>query len=125
VAESVSMIHHLAVQLTAATKRKRIKWKVVDDTSFQYSTRESSVVVKSRDRDGVAPYVLQLFNAEGVVVEELETAWMRPDDWGGPSEPAEWNEPLQALYHAARGDALNIDKVIGSLLDSLKEEPPF
>jgi hypothetical protein len=115
--------------LTVATSDGRISWRPVEDGEFQYSSDQSSIVIKCRDADGAEPFMLQLFDANGFVVETLETAYASSTSFGATtSVPEPWNEPLERLYETARRQALNIDQVIDSLMRSLrrkKEEPPF
>jgi hypothetical protein len=118
-------IQHLMRALKQATTAGRIKWRATDNYEFQYSTVESSIVLKARDHDGAEPYVMQLFDGKGFVVESVETLY-------GDEGARLLNEILEDLYVSARRSALNIDNVIDSLMRSLdpnkptwSDEPPF
>ncbi|MCC2318796.1 hypothetical protein [Cellulomonas chengniuliangii] len=130
-AQAEQQLTKVARALLRATESGKIKWRPGDGTVFQYSAGDSSAVIRSRDEDGVQPYVFELFDDQGVAVESLMTRWFNTPDapWEEGGEPADWNETLEDLYHAARRNALNIDRVIGSLLKSLNadegDDPPF
>jgi hypothetical protein len=103
----------LCDRLADATRAGRAKWRVEGEDTFLWDGEQGSVSVQSRDKDGVPPYQLVVFNANGVKVEELTSQLLEND------EPAEWNEPLSVLYRSARRSALNADEVIDALIAAL------
>ncbi|MDT7572578.1 MAG: hypothetical protein QOE05_2752 [Actinomycetota bacterium] len=123
--DTVRRLIELAERMTRATDSGSVKWSPNDDTgtSFSYSTREASISIRSKDGDGVHPFILEVFDSGGVMVESLASGYTEiPDDpWA--STGFVWNAALEGLYGAARRNALNIDSVIDSLLRSI--EPPF
>jgi hypothetical protein len=103
----------LCDRLADATRAGRAKWRVEGEDTFLWDGEQGSVSVQSRDKDGVPPYQLVVFNANGVKVEELTSQLLEND------EPAEWNEPLAVLYRSARRSALNADEVTDALIEAL------
>jgi hypothetical protein len=103
----------LCDRLADATRAGSAKWRVEGEDTFLWNGEQGSVSVQSRDKDGIPPYQLVVFNANGVKVEELTSQLLEND------EPAEWNEPLAVLYRSARRSALNADEVIDALIQAL------
>lgn len=111
-------LKNLCERLTLATVGGKISWQASEKTVFQYSTGVSSVAISSVDGDGYEPFLMEVFDERGVMVEQLKTAFYTGEF--GTQEVEDWNESLSNLYGAARSNALNIDTVISSLLDSLE-----
>jgi hypothetical protein len=112
----------LAVRLLPPTLNGQIRWSIGERQSYIYVTPQSAVSIRNRDNDGDHPFVLEVFNGEGEVVDALLSKFIRPDDT--TSVPPPWNAVLENLYSAARRNALDIDVVLDNLLDSLPGEPP-
>ena len=92
-------------------------WAVSDTPyTYEFSGSEAVVRVRSKDRDGVSPFVLELFNADGVLAESLESDWVA-DEY--EQQPMPWNGTLSDLFEAARRAALDIDRLTTSLLRDL------
>jgi hypothetical protein len=103
----------LCEQLAAATSPRGVRWEVVGRDTFSWSRPEGSVQITSRDHDGVPPFELTVYNAEGDKVEELASELV------GEDEPAAWNDALAGLYRAARRSALRGDEIIDALISAL------
>jgi hypothetical protein len=103
----------LCERLADATRAGTAKWRGEGEDTFLWAGEQGSVSVQSRDKDGVPPYQLAVFDASGVKVEEITSQLLEND------QPAEWNEPLAVLYRSARRSALNADEVIDALIETL------
>lgn len=104
----------LCERLAHATRTGDAKWRIDADDRFIWERpQQASISMGSRDKDGEPPYQLVLFNANGDKVEELTSQLV------GDDEPAVWNEPLAALYRAARRSALGADELIDELIAAL------
>ena len=104
----------LCERLAHATRTRDAEWRVDADDRFVWERpQQASISIGSRDKDGEPPYQLVLSNANGDKVEELTSQLV------GEDEPAVWNEPLAALYRAARRSALGADELIDELIAAL------
>jgi hypothetical protein len=125
-AQTRDRIIELVKTLTQRTIAKSIQWQVSDDDGleFQFSSPTSSVVVRSKDRDGASPFILDIINANGAIVESVYSNWgdsVGETPWGSQN----MSELLGELFVQARRNALNIDGVLDDLLGSLRDAPPF
>jgi hypothetical protein len=100
--------------LAEATNAGQLEWTAQEDTSFVYRGASGAVEIRSRDRDGEAPFELAIFNPQGGKVDVLLSAWSADE------EPAVWNGPLFDLYQAARRRALGVDELINDLLAEVR-----
>jgi hypothetical protein len=103
----------LCEQLAAATSERGVQWEVDSADTFLWRRPEGSVEITSRDHDGVTPFELTVYNADGDKVEELASELV------GEDEPAAWNDVLAWLYRGARRSALHGDEIIDALLSAL------
>jgi hypothetical protein len=103
----------LCERLGDATRAGKAKWRDEGEDTFLWDGKQGSVSVQSRDKDGEPPYQFVVFNENGVKVDQLTSQLLEND------QPAEWNEPLAALYRSARRSALNADEVIDALIQAL------
>lgn len=81
------------------------------DDTFIWSGTSASVVLSTKDQDGVSPYVVRLVDNAGRIVEEELFA----NDSNQALIPL-----VRDLYAVARANALNIDGTIEGLLDDLE-----
>jgi hypothetical protein len=103
----------LCEQLAAATTAGGVQWEVASGDTFLWRRPEGSVEITSRDHDGLPPFELTVYNADGAKVEELASGLV------GEDEPAPWNDALAGLYRAARRSALRADEIIDALISAL------
>jgi hypothetical protein len=103
----------LCEQLAAATTAGGVHWEVVSGDTFVWGRPEGSVEITSRDHDGLPPFELTVYNADGAKVDELASGLV------GEDEPAAWNDALAGLYRAARRSALRADEIIDALISAL------
>jgi hypothetical protein len=108
----------LCERLSGATLTGKVPWTAEEDTAFSCAQRSGSVAIRSRDRDGEAPYELVIYSPKGATVESLVSEWTTAE------EPASWNAPLADLYRAARRQALGVDEILDALLDELPPAGP-
>lgn len=106
----------LCQQLAAATGQGRVEWAAEEDTAFVTTFSAAALAIKSRDRDGDAPYELDISTPEGTKVETLVSEWTERE------EPADWNMALYELYRAARRQALGVDRILDALLAELRPD---
>jgi hypothetical protein len=103
----------LCDRLADATRAGEIQWRREGKDTFVWQAEEAAVSIGSRDEDGEPPYQLLVLNANGEKLEELTSELLEND------QPAEWNEPLAALYRAALRKALGADEIIEALIERL------
>lgn len=103
--------------LHRATEEGRVEWEAVtpdasaDESTYVVSLTHGTVAIWSRDRDGMAPFILQIRGDRGQVVDEI------------PSHRDAHSDGITSLYQLASGSARNANAVIDSLLDDL--DRPF
>jgi hypothetical protein len=103
----------LCERLVQATRVGHVDWRREEEDTFVWQAEQAIVSIGSRDKDGEPPYQLLVANHTGETLEELTSALLEND------QPAEWNEPLAALYRAANRSALGADEIIEALIESL------
>jgi hypothetical protein len=103
----------LCERLAQATVARHAHWASEGEDRYVWQQPEGAVAVGSRDRDGDPPYQLGIRNADGALVDELES------DLAEDDQPAPWNASLAELYRVARRSALGADNVIDALMDAL------
>lgn len=104
----------------------RINWEGgSEDASFQLSTASYSVAIRCRDADARPPYLLEVYDGQGRVVDSLISG-SRTDVYDDTVDQP-WNDLLEHLWVVARRNASNVDAVIGQILSELPavDEPPF
>ena len=104
----------LCERLAAATLEGRVEWEAEEETTFGTAFAAASLAIRSRDRDGEAPYVFDISTPAGTQVETLISEWTETE------EPAAWNTALHDLYRAARRQALGVDRILDDLLAELQ-----
>ncbi|MER7933258.1 MULTISPECIES: hypothetical protein [unclassified Streptomyces] len=103
--------------LIESTQQGRIEWESIDPTqspeegTFSVSMTHGTVMIWSRDRDGVPPFVLQIIGDRGQVVEEILSH--------REVMPRGLTEQISQLYSLACGSTIASDRVIDSLLNDL------
>jgi hypothetical protein len=100
----------LCNRLTVATGAAAASWEFDGHDRFVWRQREGAVAIASRDQDGQPPYQLSVYNGDGLLVDDLSSLLLADD------QPARWNEPLAALYRAARRSALHADDLLETLI---------
>ena len=107
----------LCERLAAATRAGAAEWRDEGNDTYLWHHAGGAVAIGARDGDGQPPYELAISNADGIRVEELESALV------GDDLPAPWNEALAGLYRAARRSALRADEIIDALIAALPAHP--
>lgn len=113
----------LMKRLLEDTRAGKISWRASGDLSiFSLVTTSGSVIVRSIDGDGQAPFLVELLNPNGVNIERIESDW---EPGTGPQGQrlrigASWNKELSALFESARSAAINLDGVITGILDEIE-----
>jgi hypothetical protein len=104
----------LCTGLAEATATGKVEWNAREDTSFLYEGSNGAVEIRSRDKDGEAPFELILYSPGMDRLDAVQSEWSMNE------EPAPWNESLMELYRAARRRALGVDRVIEDLLAEVR-----
>lgn len=103
----------LARKLTSATNSEKADWQALSNTSFLLEAPSGRVYVASQDEDGFAPFVMELRTSEGKTIETLYS--------GSFDTPTVSFDVIEALYEAARLQALKIDEIIESVIRDVDE----
>jgi hypothetical protein len=112
----------LADSLLERTRAGRVPWQPAEQgEGFEFVGSIAVVVIRSKDGDGQYPYVLDLYDQNGHLVDTLVTGY-DPAEFG--DEPRPWNETLEELYLAARRTGFRIEELAGSILEDL-ESPDY
>lgn len=102
----------LAEKLYERTRSNAIEWQTTNrEDAFMYAGSGASVMIRSQDGDGVAPWQLAIFDDRGVEAEAISTY----------EQGEERRAMLYDLYVLARRNALNINKLVDSLFKELEE----
>jgi len=106
-------------RLLQLTRDKAIKWTKNPNrrTTEPYSVNltESTVRLRSIDNDQAEPFMLEILDAEGVVVQTVKLGY-------GTPLYEEYGDKMAELYGLARHDALDIENVIDSVIRDLDAE---
>jgi hypothetical protein len=100
-------LHSLAQQLIEATRARRVTWTATGTDRFQLSLPTGAVVIESPETGYAAMHV---YDDSGNHIESLNET----------NATAPWDDTLHALWDAARNSALNIDKVLDSILEDVE-----
>lgn len=107
----------LVLELIARSSHSSVKWQTGAGDSYRATFPSGSIIIASRDNDGVEPYELELLNRDGQVVASARTI----ENYAAYSEDdEEWNNELRNLYSIGRSSALDIGKTITDILDDLR-----
>jgi hypothetical protein len=104
-------ITELTTRLLEATQQGKVEWTPVDATSFSIETARGTISLRSRDADGVGPFVFSIYNDDGIEVESYTTH----RDEAGPA----WSMKVEQLFDAARRQSLGVDDVIKGIEEEL------
>ena len=77
---------------------------------FAVNLTSTTIRIRSRDSDGAAPYVIQILDGDGVLVDTISAV--------SPLESRMFEE----IYQLARHEALDVDNVIDTVIRELGEE---
>lgn len=121
-------LRELVKRLIIATEQGSIKWEETDvaTTFISVFSDGPTVQISSADGDGRHPYVLDVANSHGTIVDSLRSS-NNSDLWD--------DDDMQELYELARRDATNVDDILDVIFNELppipqhpggySEEPPF
>jgi hypothetical protein len=98
----------LCERLVAATDEANVEWNVAEPNAFVCIRRSGSILVRSVDGSGAAPFELAIFNTDGLKVESVISG--AAADEGNSS----WNGAVASLYTTARHSALD-DELVGDI----------
>ncbi|MEZ3179932.1 hypothetical protein KYY02_14935 [Streptomyces pimonensis] len=121
------------------TTARRLDWDSIGSAraeKYATSLSSTSFVVYSKDNDGQHPFVVELRNANGDLVESIRSRPVRPRmrrvrDESETEDPAvvarrkddeSFNKKIQELYSRARRNAMNVDSFIDEVLEQLRAQ---
>lgn len=110
---SGSQLQGIIKRLLELTQQGAIHWARGSRRSvepFSINLTESTIRLRSRDDDQAAPYLVQILNDEGILIETIQ------------AETEDEIDMLSELYRLARREALRVDDVISSVLRELNDE---
>jgi hypothetical protein len=110
--KTAALVDRLVEQTTAG----KVHWSMQGEANFAANLRSGTAVVRSKDGDGLAPYVFEVLSPEGVVVSGLETM-LRQDE----TPPPYWVSQLTKLYALARELSAGANEVLDGLLGELDD----
>lgn len=104
-------------RLYKRTEKGEVAWEAtVEDGEFQAAFADYSVKIVPRFKTRYATepdYVLQIFNADGQLLDETSNVDLE-------EEREEYYEMMKELYSGARRKALRVDTALDSILDELE-----
>ena len=109
-----------ATLILKRTRAGLIQWEIPIRTRFdvfEYSTPRSTFRIGSVDGDSSAPYFIEVYDVEGIKVDEVS----RVTDSFDPDIAALY-KTVDSLYALARRNALKTDEVLDDLLRDLADE---
>ena len=114
----------LAKRLLRLTLDGKISWDETDkENEFIYSATNNSISISVKNTaDMIGRYTLTVLNWRGTMVENLRSGYVKLPNATSFLKEAEWNTVLSDLYAVARKSALQVEKVIGDLLNDLEQD---
>jgi hypothetical protein len=113
--DAVQRMVDIATELISQTSQGRVRWSTTDrDDVFQFSTTRASMTIEPGSRQQT--FVLRVLNERGVQVEALAAS-------GEPFTRDPGGRELSELYELARRQALEVDDVLDTVLDELRNPP--
>lgn len=105
----------LVNRLNFATKKNSIEWGETDrEMAYISVLADAQLLVASVDDDGASPYVLEIINDDGTVVDSIRSDRSRA-----------FSSAISELYERARRSATKADAILDKLLEALPELPGF
>jgi hypothetical protein len=110
-------------RLLYLTRDKAIHWKKSTNRRgspepFSVNLTGTTARIRSADDDELPPYVVEILDSSGIVVQTISRALFSSD----PEAYRRYGEVLSELYRLARYEALDVDNVIDRMLQELGEE---
>ena len=112
-------IHALIRRLTLGTQQGKVTWTAQNDQWFDLTTGGVTVMIRSDNPSGDEhPYSFELTNDQGATLGRASTI--------EGEYYADWEQDMEALFKAARSQALGVDRAIEGLASELDlpELPP-
>lgn len=112
-------------RLISRTEQGTLEWEIWQQGVYEYfaSSPRFRYYAKTRDDDGAAPFVLQIYRS--VSPEAPDTggaAEARPADELYSYPTTAYSEAVERLYAMARGKALGVENLKSDILDDLSDE---
>jgi len=111
----------LLAEILARTVAGHVPWEAADKfDGFVFTGSKATVIIRSKDDDGAAPFVFEIYSTDNRLLESVRTDWVPTGDLDSSVDSAPQNDTLRALYEEARRFALDLDAVYASLLEDTK-----
>lgn len=115
---------NLAERLLEWTLEGRVSWQAThDEEAFAHVAPGGSVTIRTLDANGDFPHILELFDHDGAPVDKIcshripaGVRSMSDREW----EPRPFAAVLAELWDAARAQALNIDAIVDSIIETIE-----
>ncbi|MFI1499801.1 hypothetical protein [Streptomyces platensis] len=120
------------------TVTRKLEWESVGSArtaKYATSLADASFIVYSKDNDGLHPFVVELRNENGELVETIRsrsvvqrTRRPREEVEEGPEaatkrrEDQAFNRRMQEMYDRARRNAMNVDSFLDGVLAQLEAQ---
>ena len=107
----------LARELVTRTRSKGLDWSIseFEEDEFFIQRRAGRVAIRSRDGDRRAPYVLEIYNKDGILAETFVTEDSTPP-------VGDFDKLVAELYEEARRGALDVDIITSELLKEIGDD---
>lgn len=112
----VRKISEVVVELLQRTRDGQITWVEGRHEQYLFSTNSSSVSIDSVDNDNNVPIRVTILNSEGAVVASHVF---------GPERDSPAVDDALELYRLVRRNMRGVDETLDSLLNELRNLPPF
>ena len=118
-----SNVIELVRRLQATTKTGNARWsKTADEGVFNLSFSDYSIQVSKREEwelnDSYETFVIQIFDSNGELVEEIKPSDFDQADFAYNDDPL---DVFKSIYSSARRTAMGMDKAILSILNELPQ----
>jgi hypothetical protein len=112
---SYPKLTRLLERITEGTEKGQLNWKSSTETAFSLPLEHGAITIASRDADGIAPYDVNIFNAENVAVESIASE----------DDPL-MSIKLDRLYQEVRRQVMGVNSTLDALLGDVGDpDIPF
>src|SRR5450755_2480428 len=107
----MTSVHPRLVRLLQRTQERthtgQLFWRETGEASFVLELPSGAISVASRDKDGLPPYSVEVFNSDGVAIENVDGGTLEADS---PDDSL-----VKGLYESARRSAEGVSATIDAL----------
>jgi hypothetical protein len=111
-------------RLISRTEQGALDWKIWQPGAYEYyaTSPRFRYYAKTRDDDGTAPYVIQIYRSNLESAESHEGVEPPPTEELHSFPASAYSEAVEHLYRMARGKALNVESLKSDILDDLGDD---